>query len=159
MTEQYDKILGDLNNQLDKAQSDRDLLVSQMKAEQQKVEKIQGPYTKAVAEFKKVNDKIDSQIKAAINKRWGFGDWLRTQPVINGFADPLKIHQFTINDIPIDYNFKQVTRFDRCMSCHQGIDRPAFTRENLMDTVVKDKYHSYDDVYKGVAADQRPKRP
>ena len=51
-------------------------------------------------------------------------DSLRTLPVINGFADPLKIQQFTINDIPIDYNFKIVTRFDRCMTCHLGIDRP-----------------------------------
>ena len=38
-------------------------------------------------------------------------------------------------------------------------DTIVVTKENLMDTVVKDKYHSYDDVYNGVAADQRPKRP
>lgn len=38
-------------------------------------------------------------------------------------------------------------------------DTIAVTRENLMDTVIKDGYHSYDDVYKGVAAAQRPKRP
>ncbi|MFI5362830.1 MAG: sugar ABC transporter substrate-binding protein [Elusimicrobiota bacterium] len=38
-------------------------------------------------------------------------------------------------------------------------DTIVLTRENMMDTVIKDKYHSYDDVYKGVAEDQRPKRP
>ncbi|MFI5344983.1 MAG: substrate-binding domain-containing protein [Elusimicrobiota bacterium] len=38
-------------------------------------------------------------------------------------------------------------------------DTIAVTRENLLATVVKDGYHSYDDVYKGVPADQRPKRP
>jgi len=38
-------------------------------------------------------------------------------------------------------------------------DTIAVTRENLMDTVVKDGYHSYDDVYMGVPADRRPKRP
>jgi D-xylose transport system substrate-binding protein len=38
-------------------------------------------------------------------------------------------------------------------------DTIAVTRENLLDTVIKDKYLSYDDVYKGVAADRRPKRP
>jgi D-xylose transport system substrate-binding protein len=36
-------------------------------------------------------------------------------------------------------------------------DTIAVTKENLMDTVIKDKYHAYDDVYKGVPADQRPK--
>ena len=38
-------------------------------------------------------------------------------------------------------------------------DTIAVTKANLMDTVVKDKYHSYDDVYNGIPADQRPKRP
>jgi D-xylose transport system substrate-binding protein len=37
-------------------------------------------------------------------------------------------------------------------------DTIVVTKENLMDTVVKDKYHSYDDVYKGVPDAQRPKR-
>ena len=38
-------------------------------------------------------------------------------------------------------------------------DTIVVTKENLMDTVVKDGYHSYDDVYKGVPDAQRPKRP
>ncbi|MBI3565626.1 MAG: substrate-binding domain-containing protein [Elusimicrobia bacterium] len=37
-------------------------------------------------------------------------------------------------------------------------DTVAVTRENLMDTVVKDGYHPYDEVYKGVPDAQRPKR-
>ena len=82
---------------------------------------------------RKLNDKLDTQIKLALTKKWGWDDVIRTLPVINGFADPLKIHQFTINDISIDYNFKYVTRFDRCMTCHLGIDRPAYTRGNLAE--------------------------
>jgi D-xylose transport system substrate-binding protein len=38
-------------------------------------------------------------------------------------------------------------------------DTIVVTKDNLMSTVVKDKYHSYDDVYKGVPDAQRPKRP
>ena len=38
-------------------------------------------------------------------------------------------------------------------------DTIAVTRENLLETVVKDGYHSYDDVYRGIPADRRPKRP
>ncbi|MGD0053710.1 MAG: substrate-binding domain-containing protein, partial [Vulcanimicrobiaceae bacterium] len=37
-------------------------------------------------------------------------------------------------------------------------DTVVVTRDNLLSTVVKDGYHSYDDVYKGVPEDQRPKR-
>lgn len=33
------------------------------------------------------------------------------------------------------------------------------TRANLLSTVVKDGYHSYDDVYRGVPEDRRPARP
>ena len=69
--------------------------------------------------------------KLAAQKRWGPGDWLRSLPVLDGFASPIKIHQITLDELPIDYSFKYVTRFDRCMSCHTGIDRPAFARENL----------------------------
>jgi D-xylose transport system substrate-binding protein len=35
----------------------------------------------------------------------------------------------------------------------------AVTKDNMLGTVIKDGYHSYDEVYKGVPADQRPKRP
>jgi D-xylose transport system substrate-binding protein len=37
-------------------------------------------------------------------------------------------------------------------------DTISVTRENMLDTVVKDGYHPYDEVYKGVADAQRPKR-
>jgi cbb3-type cytochrome oxidase cytochrome c subunit len=136
--DRYERLLEDRNKKLVIAQAERDGIVSQIKAEQFKIDEIEGKLTKALAEFKKVNDRFDAQVKLALSKRWGFGDWLRTQPVINAFADPLKIQQFTINDIPIDYNFKQVTRFDRCTSCHLGIDRPTYTRENLMALTKED---------------------
>ena len=113
------------------AQKSRDEVVNKMKGEQLKIERIEGPVTKAVAEFKKINDKLDTQVKIALTKRWTINHTIRTLPVINGFADPLRIHQFAIYDIPIDYNFKQVPRFDRCMSCHVGIENPTYSRANL----------------------------
>ena len=33
----------------------------------------------------------------------------------------------------IDYNFVGATRFDRCTTCHKGIAKPAYTKENLED--------------------------
>jgi hypothetical protein len=121
LAEKYAKELEQLIAKKAEMQANRDEIVNKIKLEQMVLENIEGPYTKAVANFKKVNDRLDTQVKVALNRRWGWGDWLRTQWIINGFADPLKIHQFTINDIPIDYNFKMVTRYDRCMSCHVGI--------------------------------------
>ncbi len=131
LVEKYRAQLADLNKNLAEKQSTRDTIVSDMKKEQLKIDAVEGPYTKATAEFKKVCDKLDTQVKLADTKRWTIYDSIRNIPVIDGFAAPVKIHQFTINDIPIDYNFKYVTRFDRCMSCHVGIDRPAYTAESL----------------------------
>ena len=38
-----------------------------------------------------------------------------------------------LDTLPIDYNFKYVTRYDRCTTCHQGIDRPAYSKEAISD--------------------------
>ena len=151
MEKKYRDLLDDRAPKLIEAQKTRDTVVNEMKAEQLKIEQIEGDLTKAVAAFKKVNDRFDTQVKLAQTKTWGFGDWFRQLPVIDGFASPLKINQLTIEGITIDYNFKKVTRFDRCMTCHQGIDRPAFTRENLMsltkEDVHKDKLKKAKELY------------
>src|SRR5262249_36515676 len=33
------------------------------------------------------------------------------------------------------YNFKYVSRFDRCTTCHLGIDRPTYTRDALVGLI------------------------
>lgn len=38
------------------------------------------------------------------------------------------------------------------------VDPVVVTKENMMDTIIKDDFHSFDDVYKNVPEDQRPKR-
>src|SRR5262249_47952770 len=95
------------------------------------IDKIEQPMNKAQSAWKKATDKFDTQVKLAYYKQWGWGDWFRALPIIDGFASPIKIQQYTNNDIPIDYNFKQVTPFDRCTTCHLRIDRPAYTKQNL----------------------------
>ncbi|UFJ40288.1 D-xylose ABC transporter substrate-binding protein [Brevibacillus humidisoli] len=39
------------------------------------------------------------------------------------------------------------------------LDPIMVDKENMIDTVIKDGFHSYDDVYKNVPEDQRPSRP
>jgi D-xylose transport system substrate-binding protein len=38
-------------------------------------------------------------------------------------------------------------------------DTIVVTRDNLIDTVVKDGYHAYEDVYKGIPENERPRKP
>ncbi|HZZ82226.1 MAG TPA: c-type cytochrome [Gemmataceae bacterium] len=131
LAKKYRAQLIELNKNLGTAQAERDKVVDEMKVQRFVLDDIEGSYTKAAGDFKKVNDKVDTQVKLAIAKRWTFADTVRALPVIDGFASPVKIQQYTINDVPIDYNFKYVTRFDRCTTCHLGIDRPAYSREKL----------------------------
>ncbi len=39
---------------------------------------------------------------------------------------PTKIQQISLPDLTINYNFKEVPRYDRCTTCHQGIDRLGY---------------------------------
>ena len=48
--------------------------------------------------------------------------FLRSLPGID-IMPPTKIQQISLPELTINYNFKEVPRYDRCTTCHQGIDR------------------------------------
>lgn len=50
---------------------------------------------------------------------------LLTLPIIDPFGGPFKIQQIWLPQLTLNNNFKEVARFDRCTTCHQGIDRTA----------------------------------
>jgi mono/diheme cytochrome c family protein len=87
--------------------------------------------SKAEDQLKKVSGEFDRIAKAAAQKRWKLGDTIRNLPVLDAFAAPTKIQQYTLNDLPIDYSFKYVTRFDRCTTCHLALERSAFSKAAL----------------------------
>lgn len=49
--------------------------------------------------------------------------WIRGLPVLDLMAPPAKIRQVSLPDLTINYNFKEVPRYDRCMTCHMAADR------------------------------------
>ncbi len=46
-------------------------------------------------------------------------------PILDAFNSPLKIDQIWLPNLTQNYNFRDVARFDRCNTCHQGINRTA----------------------------------
>ncbi len=46
-------------------------------------------------------------------------------PMVEAFGRTLAIDQTWLPELTLDYNFRDVARFDRCATCHQGIDRTA----------------------------------
>src|SRR5262249_15633837 len=49
-------------------------------------------------------------------------------PILDAFGRPIKIEQIWLPKLTINYNFGaigDIARFDRCITCHQGMDKPA----------------------------------
>ncbi len=54
--------------------------------------------------------------------------FLRSLPGID-IMPPTKIQQLSLPELTINYNFKEVPRYDRCATCHQGIDRIGYDKD------------------------------
>ena len=54
--------------------------------------------------------------------------FLRSIPGID-IMPPTKIQQISLPELTINYNFKEVPRYDRCATCHQGIDRIGYDKD------------------------------
>ncbi|MEO6809551.1 MAG: c-type cytochrome [Isosphaeraceae bacterium] len=54
---------------------------------------------------------------------------VRGMPIIDLAAPPTKIQQISLPELTINYNFKDVPRYDRCTTCHQGIDRIGYDKD------------------------------
>ena len=54
--------------------------------------------------------------------------FLRSLPGID-IMPPTKIQQLSLPELTINYNFKEVPRYDRCGTCHQGIDRIGYDKD------------------------------
>lgn len=128
---QYLADIDRLTKELDVAKKSRDQHVDKLLAYQKELVSREEEINNAISTWKKLGERFETQVRVAAKKKWGWTDTVRGWPVIDAFASPVKIHQFTLNDIPIDYNFKHVTRFDRCLTCHLGIDRPSYSQDLL----------------------------
>ncbi|HXT59946.1 MAG TPA: hypothetical protein VN699_15010, partial [Pirellulales bacterium] len=53
------------------------------------------------------------------------GKTLLESPIIDAFGRPLKIDNIWLPQLTWNNNFRDVARFDRCTTCHQGIDKTA----------------------------------
>ncbi len=83
-------------------------------------------------EMKALTAVSDRFAKLAAQKAWTTADTFRALPIIDGFESPIKINQIWLPDLTIDYGgFRDVPRFDRCTTCHLGIEKGTYTKEML----------------------------
>ncbi len=57
----------------------------------------------------------------------GVGKDLINMPILDAFSKEgdIKVRQIWLPELTINFNFKDVARFDRCMTCHLGIEKTA----------------------------------
>ena len=107
---------------------------------------LQQKLTNAEDDLKKLSGAFDRFAKLAAEKRWKASDTFRNLPIIDGFASPTRINQIVLRDLPIDYGgFMDVTRYDRCATCHMAIDRATFDRKTLFALGDEDRVRDLQD--------------
>ncbi len=131
--ERIDKELQQLQKQLVDTQDELDRINEQI--EKEVTQPLTGPQrevNQAEDQLKKLTAGFDRYAKTAAQKRWKFGDVFRSLPILDAFESPTKIKQQWLPELTIDYGgFKDVPRYDRCISCHLGIDRGNFDHESV----------------------------
>lgn len=133
VAQDYKKRVLEYEQRVQEALAHSQEITDKLKHYQAEADALEQPLLQAQSQLNKLTEKFDTQVKLAIQKQWGLGDWVRNLPILDAFAAPVKIQQITLTDLPIDYNFKYVTRFDRCITCHQGIDKPSYSKERLRE--------------------------
>jgi mono/diheme cytochrome c family protein len=122
-----------LTNNLNRTRSEIDAIVSDLATVQGDLKKAEDQLAKAEDDLKKLTSEFDRLAKTTAQKTWKSGDWIRALPILDGFASPVKPNQITLKALPIDYGgFADVTRYDRCTTCHLAIDRGNFDKASLL---------------------------
>ena len=69
--------------------------------------------------------KLNQLAKALKARAPNAGKTLLELPVLDAFNGPLRIDQVWLPQLTLNNNFRDVARFDRCITCHKGMDKSA----------------------------------
>jgi len=122
----------DLQDQANTLKDEQDKKIEELNKALAPIQAAEGKLSAAEDGLKKLTGDFDRFHRLAEQKAWGWGDDFRRLPIIDAFASPIRIQQTVLEDLPINYSFKYVTRYDRCTTCHLGIDRAAYGKDALL---------------------------
>ncbi|MBT6919798.1 MAG: PDZ domain-containing protein, partial [Planctomycetaceae bacterium] len=63
--------------------------------------------------------------KALTDRAPNLGKTVLELPVLDAFNGPLRVDQIWLPKLTLNNNFRDVARFDRCTTCHQGMDKSS----------------------------------
>jgi len=77
---------------------------------------------KALADHRIQLDQLSKTVK---DRAPNYGKTLLELPVLDAFNGPLRVDQIWLPQLTLNNNFRDVARFDRCTTCHKGIEKSA----------------------------------
>lgn len=77
---------------------------------------------------------------------------IRGLPGLDLAAPPQRIQQISLPELTINYNFKDVPRYDRCATCHQSIDKLGYAHGEPGNEDLKKVFHSHPQLTSGATA-------
>ena len=128
-TEQIAKIQAEIDS-LAQKMTDLDDQVGNAKDYRVRVETVRREIEKDTTKIEKELGAVQAELNRIADNRdknsWNFGEWLARRPILNALYDGnIRIEQTWLPDIKINYNFSEVPRYDRCITCHRSIDKTA----------------------------------
>jgi cytochrome c551/c552 len=75
---------------------------------------------KAVADHRQKLQQLSKTLK---DRAPNVGKTVLELPVLDAFNGPLRVDQIWLPQLTINNNFRDVARFDRCTTCHKGMDK------------------------------------
>jgi cbb3-type cytochrome oxidase cytochrome c subunit/peptidoglycan hydrolase CwlO-like protein len=103
-----------------------------LKAKQTEKEELLGHVDNLKSERDKLTregDRLQRLIEQKDAQYFGLRALVRGLPLLDFMAPPTKIEQISLPDLTINYNFKEVPRYDRCQTCHQGIGKANYEKD------------------------------
>jgi cbb3-type cytochrome oxidase cytochrome c subunit len=130
-------IVAGAESELDKLSKELEAAEAKLKAKKDQKEQLLGYLDKLEDDRKRLTREAD-RVERTIEQKdalhggplhWYSGPmaFMRSLPGFD-IMPPTKIQQISLPDLTINYNFKEVPRYDRCMTCHQGIDRIGYDK-------------------------------
>ncbi len=123
----YHELLAKANKRLADSGREKELATQAVKDAREVVAKLEDPLLKAKKQLDDAEGKVKQAKKKVQTIDHSFkNDWFRNRPGVD-FLDPTeKPRQIVLKNLKDDYYFADVTKVDRCQSCHLGVDRRGF---------------------------------
>lgn len=145
--EKIDERVGDLTLKYQAASEHRKALQNILKQVTAAEDKLKKDLEANRADLVRIEKAIQDR-RATYVVWWGAvptpGKKLLEAPILDAFNSPLKIENLWSEGLTIDYNFRDVKRYDRCTTCHQmmeksqpgAADKPGFVKERLLTLIL-----------------------